>query len=192
MTHRLAGTVLALVAALALAGCATGHDKPGGGEYHFVSPGGKTVIHYPPDKRQQAPDLHGESLRHKGKQIHVSDFPGDVIVVNLWGSWCGPCRTEAPELQNLYESMKQQGVTVLGIDVKETSRAKPLDFVKNHGLTYPSIYSPGGRTLLALSGYPRSFVPSTIVLDRHHRVAAVYLKPVLASDLKPELSELLK
>lgn len=192
-SRRLVALVLALVGALVVAGCSTGHNAKGGGrgQYTFVSPGGQRTITYPPQQRQQAPNLHGPGLLHPNQQIHVSDYRGKVVVVNIWGSWCGPCRTEAPELQQLYTSMKGKGVQVLGIDVKETGRDGPKDFAKNEGLTYPSIYSPGGRALLPLHRYPKSVVPSTIVLDRQHRVAAVYLHPVLASDLQPELAKLL-
>jgi len=75
-------------------------------------------------------------------------------------------------------------VAVLGIDVRD-SRSAATDFVRNYELSYPSIYDPPGRSLFALRGAPRSVVPLTVVLDRAHRVAAVFLRPVLASDLLP-------
>lgn len=189
--RRLAAIALAIVGVLAMAACATGHDAVDRSTYQFVSPGGKNTIHYKPADRQQAPNLHGESLLHQGKQIHITDFPGKVMVVNIWGSWCGPCRSEVPGLEKLYKKYKSKGVQVLGIDVKETGRDAPSDFMRNNDVTYPSIYSPGGRALLALHDYPRSTIPSTIVLDKQHRVAAVYLRGVLPSDLKPELNKLL-
>jgi hypothetical protein len=64
-------------------------------------------------------------------------------------------------------------------------RQAAADFVRSRGITYPSLFDPPGRSLLVLSGYPRNAVPSTIVLDRQHRVAAVFLTSVLASDLQP-------
>lgn len=74
---------------------------------------------------------------------------------------------------------------LLGIDVRDEVRSAPQDFVRDTGITYPSIYDPPGRSLLALKGYPRSVVPSTIVLDRHHRVAAVFLTALSDTDLLP-------
>jgi hypothetical protein len=71
-----------------------------------------------------------------------------------------------PELQKVYDQTKGSGVQLLGIDVRDEVRSAPADFVRDTGITYPSIYDPPGRSLLALNGYPRSVVPSTIVLDR--------------------------
>jgi hypothetical protein len=78
---------------------------------------------------------------------------------------------------------------VLGIDLRD-ARAAALDFVHNNNISYPSIFDPAGKSLLALNGYPRTVVPSTIVLDKQGRVAAVYLEPVTASILLPEVRTL--
>ena len=95
-------------------------------------------------------------------------------MLNIWGSWCGPCRAEAPDLQFVAQQTAADGVSVLGVDVRD-DRAAAADFVRDRGITYDSVFDPPGRTLAALRGYPRNTVPSTIVLDRQHRVAAVYL-----------------
>jgi thiol-disulfide isomerase/thioredoxin len=181
----------ALVLVLVLAGCSTGTDAVSqGSSFSFVAPGGKIDISYDVGKRQAAPTLSGEDLMSQGKQVSTADFPGKVIVINIWGQWCGPCRTEAPELEKVYEQAKVSGVQVLGIDVRDDDRQAPQDFVRNRGLTYPSIYDPAGRSLLQLSGYPRNIVPSTIVLDKQHRVAAVFLRELLATDLRPTVQRL--
>ncbi len=173
---------LAAVALLALAGCSSGKDAVvQGSSFSFVSPGGKVDITYDLAQRQTAPVLAGEDLMNEGKQLSLADFPGKVVVLNLWGQWCGPCRTEVPEM----EAVARQGVQVVGIDVRDPAREVAQDFVRDRKLTYPSIYDPDGRVLLKLSGYPRNIIPSTIVLDKQHRVAAVFLRPVLAQDLLP-------
>lgn len=170
-----------------LAACSTGSDAViSGGQFEFVSPGGKTTIFYdPPEQRRKVTGFSGESLMEPGQQIRLSDYAGKVVVLNVWGSWCGPCRHEMPELQRVYDKTKDSGVQLLGIDVRDHARRAPMDFVNNIGITYPSIYDPPGRTLLAMKGYPHNIVPSTIVLDRQHRVAAIFLKPLLESDLLP-------
>lgn len=181
----------AAVVLLALAGCSTGDDAVATGtEFQFVSPGGKTEISYEGADRKAIPNLSGESLLEAGKQISLSDYDGKVVVLNIWGAWCAPCRVEAPELQKLYDQTRESGVQVLGIDVRDHQRSAPEDFMRDRKLTYPSIYDPPSRTLLALKGYPRSVVPSTIVLDKRRRVAAVYLRDVLASDLLPLVERL--
>jgi thiol-disulfide isomerase/thioredoxin len=181
----------ALVLVLVLAGCSTGTDAVSqGSSFSFVAPGGKIDISYDVGKRQAAPTLSGEDLMSQGKRVSTADFPGKVVVINIWGQWCGPCRTEAPELEKVYEQAKVSGVQVLGIDVRDDDRQAPQDFVRNRALTYPSIYDPSGRSLLQLSGYPRNIVPSTIVLDKQHRVAAVFLRELLATDLLPTVQRL--
>jgi thiol-disulfide isomerase/thioredoxin len=180
-------TVLALVA-----GCATTGDdavaKNGTGDFTFVSPGGQTRLFYAPNQRGRVSGLTGENLLQPGKQVSLADFPNQVVVINLWGSWCGPCRAEADGLQDVQSKTAAQGVTLLGIDERD-SRQAATDFHQDRRLTYPSIYDPSGRTLLALQNYPRSTIPSTIVLDRQHRVAAIYLTEVLESDLLPEVQK---
>jgi thiol-disulfide isomerase/thioredoxin len=172
---------------LLVAGCTSGKDAvSSGSDFVFVSPGGKTDIFYNGSDRKNIPDLSGESLLEDGKKIRISDFADKIVILNIWGSWCPPCRVEAPELQKVHNG----GTVVLGIDVHDQQRSAPQDFVRNNGLTYPSIYDPPGKSLLSLNGYPRGTVPSTIVLDRAHRVAAVFLRDLLATDLQPVIERL--
>lgn len=171
---------------LAVAGCGTGTDAVArGGDFQFVSPGGQTKIFYdPPDSRGQVAELTGESLLEPGQTLSLASLEGKVVVLNVWGSWCGPCRAEADDLQRVADATAGDGVVLLGIDVRD-NRDAAADFVRDRGLTWQSIYDPPGRSLLALRGYPRNVVPSTIVLDRQHRVAAVFLQALLTDDLLP-------
>lgn len=184
---------LAIIAAamLAVTGCSTGKDAVSqGSSFSFVAPGGKVDITYALPDRQPAPKLSGDDLMNEGKKVGIEDFPGKVVVVNLWGQWCGPCRTEAPEMEKVHQQAGASGVQVLGLDVRDDTRAAPQDFMRNRGLTYPSIWDPSGRVLLQLSGYPRNIIPSTLVLDKQHRVAAVFLRELLATDLLPTVQRL--
>ncbi|WP_280276194.1 TlpA disulfide reductase family protein [Nocardia wallacei] len=187
---RSVGAVLVAGVALlaALSGCSTGTDAvASGGTFDFVSPGGKTDIFYdPPAARGTIGKLSGPDLLHPGKTISVADFPNQVVVLNLWGQWCGPCRAEAPALEQVYEQSKAKGVAFLGINVRDPQRDKAQDFVTDFHVGYPSVYDPEMRTLLALGGkFPTSVIPTTLVLDRQHRVAAVFLRSLLAEDLQP-------
>ena len=80
---------------------------------------------------------------------------------------------------------------LLGIDVRDNNRQAAEDFVDDHHVAYPSIYDPAMRTLIAFGGkYPTTVIPSTLVLDRQHRVAAVFLRELLAEDLQPVVQRL--
>jgi thiol-disulfide isomerase/thioredoxin len=182
--------VLLVAVVLALAGCSTGKDAVSqGSDFQFVAPGGQTDIVYD-GNRQPIPNLSGEDLMNPDKRISVADYAGKVVVLNLWGQWCAPCRTESPELEKLYQQEQPSGVQVIGYDVKDPDRSAPQDFVRDRGLTYPSIYDPSGRELLKLRGYPLNAIPSTLVVDKQQRVAAVYLREILASDLLPLVQRL--
>jgi len=186
------GRVAAIVALLAaaavvLTGCSAGSDAVAqGGSFEFVSPGGKTELFYdPPSSRGTIGDLEGESLMHESQQIDLDDYDGEVVVLNVWGSWCGPCRSEVPELEKVYEATRDQGVEFLGIDVRDNNKGTARDFMERRGVAYDSIYDPPMRTLAVLGNFPANVIPTTLVLDRQHRVAAVFLKALSAEQLQP-------
>jgi thiol-disulfide isomerase/thioredoxin len=181
--------------AVLLTGCATGDDAVAqGGSFEFVAPGGKTDIFYdPPDDRSRPGKISGSELTDASKTISLEDeaFAGKVVVINVWGQWCGPCRSEISELQKVYDETRPLGVAFLGIDVRDGNRDAAVDFVTDRKVTFPSIYDPAMRTMIAFGGrYPTTVVPSTVVLDRSHRVAAVFLRELLAQDLQPVVQKL--
>lgn len=183
LLHRLAlaGAVVALAA-----GCATQGDDAvsQNGEFTFVSPGGQTRIFYPPEQRGALSDLTGPDLMNPGQQLHLNQFQGQPVVINLWGAWCPPCRAEADDIAKVANNTKPLGVQVLGVDVRDNQQAAQ-DFHRDRQLPYPSIYDPTGRSLLAMKNYPRGAVPSTIVLDKNHKVAAIFMTQLLADELEP-------
>lgn len=187
-------TLAAACAAVAVvAGCSTGSDAVAqGGTFEFVAPGGQTDIFYdPPQDRGTPGPLSGPDLMDTDKTISLDDFDGKVVVINVWGQWCGPCRTEITQLQQVYEATRDNGVAFLGIDVRDNNIDAPRDFIIDRGVTFPSIYDPPMRTMIAFGGrYPTTVIPSTVVLDRQHRVAAVFLRELLAQDLQPVVERL--
>jgi thiol-disulfide isomerase/thioredoxin len=204
VTRLVATLVTSLVSmTVLLSGCATGDDAVAqGGTFEFVAPGGKTDIAYdPPESRSRPGKISGPSLTDPAKTITVdgaseatgndADFAGKVVVINVWGQWCGPCRSEIPELEKVYDQTRRLGVEFLGIDVRDENRDAAVDFVTDRKVTYPSIYDPAMRTMIAFGGrYPTTVIPSTVVLDRQHRVAAVFLRELLAEDLTPVVQKL--
>ena len=186
---------LVVLAVLVLSACGTGTDAvEQGGTFDFVSPGGKTAIFYdPPSDRGTIGKMSGPDLMIDGKTTSLSDFAGKAVVINLWGQWCGPCRGEAGDLEKVYENTKDLGVAFLGINVKDYQQDKARDFATDNNVTYPSIYDPAMRSLIALGGnFPTSVIPTTIVLDRSHRVAAVFLKSLVAQELQTVVERVAK
>ncbi|RFZ08042.1 Thiol-disulfide oxidoreductase ResA [Mycobacterium marinum] len=184
--------IAAAVLAALLTGCSGRDAVVQGGTFEFVSPGGKTDIFYdPPASRGHPGPLSGPDLIDPDRTLSLDDFAGRVVVVNVWGQWCGPCRAEITQLQQVYDATRAAGASFLGIDVRDNSRAAAQDFVRDRHVTFPSIYDPAMRTLIAFGGkYPTTVIPSTLVLDRQHRVAAVFLRELLAEDLQPVVQRL--
>ena len=182
-----------VAAAVLLSGCSTGDDAVAqGGTFEFVAPGGQTDITYDLSESRNRPGpISGPELTDPNKTVSLDDFAGKVVVINVWGQWCGPCRSEITELQKVYDATKAQGVAFLGIDVRDNNRDAAVDFVVDRKVTFPSIYDPAMRTMIAFGGrYPTTVIPSTVVLDRQHRVAAVFLRELLAEDLRPLVERL--
>ncbi|MGI8626875.1 MAG: TlpA family protein disulfide reductase [Geodermatophilaceae bacterium] len=181
--------VLALLAVL-LGGCTTGPDAvdvSNGGQFRFVAgtPDGEVIDE---DERASAPEFAGELL--DGSDFESSSLAGDVVVLNFWGSWCAPCRLEMPQFQQVYAEVSADGVSFLGINVKD-DRQLAQAFLDDKGITYPSIFDPRGEVALAFRDYPANAIPSTIVLDRDGRVAAVYVAAVAADELRQVIDRLL-
>ncbi|MDO4909899.1 MAG: TlpA disulfide reductase family protein [Corynebacterium sp.] len=185
----------ALGAGLGLSACSKSSSDSSNSSttFNFYAPGGQTLIQYSADERKPVQEFSGDALMDSGKTINLSDYDGQVVVLNAWGQWCAPCRTEADDMETIYEAIKDKGGTVLGINVRDYSEDVARDFVKDSGLTYPSIYDPPFKTAAALGGIPASVVPTTIVLDKQHRPAAVFLREVTSDEVlnivNPLLSE---
>ena len=170
-------------AALAVSACSNASTDQGG-TFSFHSPGGQTEITYDEAERQPLSGFEGESLMEPGETIALSDFSDQIVVLNAWGQWCAPCRAEVDDLQAVHERLQAQGDgTVLGINVRDSNAEIARDFVKDNGVTYPSIYDPPFKTAASLGGVPSSVIPTTIVLDKQHRPAAVFLREITADDL---------
>jgi thiol-disulfide isomerase/thioredoxin len=184
------GLLGAVVGALVLTGCATGTDAVdvnNGGEFRFVqgTPAGEVI---PPDERASAPGFSGTLL--DGREFDSGELDGGVAVLNFWGSWCAPCRVESPQFQEVYAEVRDQGVQFLGVNVKDTDQLARA-FEDSFGIEFPSLDDPRGEVALAFRDYPANAIPSTIVLDRDGRVAAVYTGEVAQYDLRAVLDRLM-
>ena len=186
---RAVGAVLAAVA-VTLAGCAQDSDNA---QNAVITPGGEKVINYEESERKPLRTFSGEDVRDTDKTISLEDYDGEIVVLNSWGQWCAPCRSEADDLQEVHsELQKRQIGTVLGINVRDYNPQVSNDFLEDNGLKYPSIYDPPFKTAAALGGVPTSVVPTTIVLDKQHRPATVFLRSITAQDVMDVVDKLEK
>jgi thiol-disulfide isomerase/thioredoxin len=174
--------VLLLLTALLGAVTAGCTDTPSeSGDAGFVS--GKGVITaLPPGEREEPGPVQGTTI--DGKPISLDDYAGQVVVVNVWGSWCAPCRAVAGDLVAAHDRLADRDVAFLGINSRDLDQAAARAFVRRFDVPYPSIYDQGGRTLLAFKGtLPANAIPSTVIIDRKGRVAARVLGEVTESTL---------
>jgi peroxiredoxin len=160
-------------AALALAGCSSADESGGsaGSGTRFVQ-GDDSISRAAAGQRPQAPDITGTTL--DGKPLKFADYRGKVIVVNVWASWCPPCRAEASGLEKVYKNTQSQGVEFIGINTRDPQKENAQAFYRTYGITFPSLYDPEGKLLLK---FPKGIlspqsIPSTLVIDRKGRIAA--------------------
>jgi thiol-disulfide isomerase/thioredoxin len=172
-------TAAALAAMLILAACAsTGADEQtrSAGQVGYPDVA-RNLTRVPPDQRKELPTISGPALG-SNQSISTQDFRGKVVVINVWGSWCPPCRKEAPDLQAASVETKDIAQFV-GITSKDYDPAPAEAFVRSFKISYPSIYDPTGKVLLAFAGeLPPSAIPSTMIIDRQGRLAVRVLSEV--------------
>ena len=164
----------AAVAALTLlAGCTNdplAEQYSAGTTKNYIS-GEGTISEIAAADREEPVSFAG--VTDSGEEVSSDDYAGDVLVLNFWYAGCPPCRVEAPDLEKLNASFAGEGVSFLGVNVRDQA-AQSLSFAEEFGITYPSVMdADDGNLLLAFSGtVAPNAVPTTLVIDREGRVAA--------------------
>ena len=174
-------------AVLAVAGCdggAIGQNTPLNSGQSFVSDSYASTW-FNIGSRPLAPKVSGTSIA--GKPLSLATYRGDVIVLNFWGSWCAPCRAEAPALGTLARQLAKSGVRFVGVDIRDEPDAA-LAFMQDFNIGYPSFNDPNDQIALQFQGAATpAAIPSTIVIDRSGRIAARIIGGTTYSSLKPLL-----
>ncbi|MET9604554.1 TlpA disulfide reductase family protein [Streptomyces sp. NPDC006512] len=188
-------TAVTLASALTLSACGDGNGGgksagSAGGNYVTGPSGISTVAKA---DRTEAPKLDGETVA--GQTLDTTTLKGKVVVLNVWGSWCPPCRAEAPYFAKVSKEMADGGkdVAFVGLNTRDNSKQNAASFEETYGITYPSLYDPDGKLMLR---FPKGTlnpqaIPSTIVLDKEGRIASRALVALNEEQLRSMIDPLL-
>lgn len=125
-----------------------------------------------------------------GQNIKLSELRGEVVMLNFWASWCGPCRKEMPLLEKIYKKYKHLGFTLLGVNVEENSTAAK-NYLKDVKVTFPILFDSTNKTSKL---FDVSAMPTTVLIDRNGNKRFLHkgYKPGYENDYKKQIKKLLR
>jgi thiol-disulfide isomerase/thioredoxin len=180
--RRRCAVAVLLLSVLAAAGCtganAVSQGVSGSNGYQR---GDASLVWISPGDRHAAGAVRGQLL--DGTAFDLAQWRGKVVVVNFWGSWCGPCRDEAQGLEQVARDERSDGVEFVGIDVRD-DRPQAESYVRDHHISYPNVWDPSNLLALQFPGIPPNATPTTLVLDRQGLVAARHSGAILYTQLR--------
>ncbi len=180
----LVAPLVALLVALLAAGCGGVGST---GDKGYIDGSGVITLLDAAEREKVGP-VEGTTL--DGDEVSLAQYAGKVVVINVWGSWCPPCRSEADDLVVAAEELMPQGVIFLGINTRDNSAETALAYERNRKVPYASIFDPGGENLLAFYGtLSPNAIPSTVVIDKEGRVAASVIGEVTSARTLIDLVE---
>ncbi|MBT2471212.1 TlpA family protein disulfide reductase [Streptomyces sp. ISL-66] len=188
-------TAVALTSAATLTACGTsdggGKSSGSAGGNYVTGPSGISTV--AKADRTEAPKLDGETV--DGKTLDTTALKGKVVVLNVWGSWCPPCRAEAKYFAKVSKDTADAGqdVAFVGLNTRDNSKQNAASFEETYGITYPSLFDPDGKLMLR---FPKgtlnpNAIPSTIVLDKEGKIASRTLAAVNEEQLRSMIDPLL-
>lgn len=143
-------------------------------------------------QRQQGRPMSGPApdftlTTYEGQQFRLSEHQGDVVVINFWGSWCGPCRAEAPDLQLIWEDYHARGLVMIGVNWLDTE-INARSFIAEFNLTYPNGLDVASRVA---NTYRIDAAPETFIVGRDGSIREVIWGPINPQRLRLTLERLL-
>jgi thiol-disulfide isomerase/thioredoxin len=186
---RVTAAVPAALVAAALSACTGGSSLDTGGKGYVSGDGTVTVVDAA-DRQSPLAEVAGDSVA--GDAVALSELRGKVVVMPVWGSWCGPCRAEAPALAATARDLADDGVVFLGINTRDVARDSAERFERRWELPYDSLFDPDGDLLLAFHGtLSPSTIPSFVVIDEQGRIAGRILGEATTATLTGLVEEVL-
>ena len=134
---------------------------------------------------QQTPPL--EFVLFNGERFSLTDYRGQVVVINFWASWCTPCKLEAPILEGGWLTFRDRGVVFVGVNIQDERKAA-LAFIRSHGKTYANGPDHDGKITIDYGVYA---VPETFFIDRNGRIAYKHFGSLTLAVLSKQIKELL-
>ena len=117
---------------------------------------------------EKAPDFTLKTLT--GENLNITEQRGNIIVINFWASWCGPCRTEMPILQEFHDQYEDLGVAVWGVNVEQENQAG-IDYIRELAVDFPIFFDASNEVS---ANYNVEAMPTTVIIDRHGKVRSVF------------------
>jgi peroxiredoxin len=184
-SRRTLALLVAIVVLFAMTACSRGQSAHAPFQFVHQTKKGDLI---PIADRKLAGPLHGTLMA--GTPFQLSSDVGQVVVLNYFAHWCGPCQTETPQLDANYRQRAGTGVTFVGVDAKDSPQSAARSWIHDKGITFPVLYDPTARTALELGGVPIVALPATVLIDKHGKVAAVYQAVLEPADINPLLDQM--
>jgi thiol-disulfide isomerase/thioredoxin len=182
---------LAVAAAAALTACSDGQVQRSddAAQLGYIEGSGAVKI-IPPGDRDPAPEFGGPLLA-SDDEFWLSEAVGEIVVLNVWGSWCPPCRQEAAGLEEVHAELADDGVRFIGVNTRDNETGA-LGFEEDFGVTYPSVVDTDGRRMLAFRDtLPPNAIPTTLIVDREGLLAARVLGAISGPSLRDLITDIL-
>ncbi len=126
-----------------------------------------------------APDFELNSMDKDEKKYKLSDLKGKVVIINFWATWCGPCRMEIPDFNELYLENKNKDLIILGISTDDTKRGL-ANFLKSYKIEYPILYGSNKQINKISSEYGGiRALPTSIIVGRNGEIKRIYPSAIL-------------
>lgn len=180
--------LIALLALPLLVACSSSTSNSTGNETSFVAGDGSMTL-VPIADRENPVELAGITL--EDQPLNIVDYRGQVVVVNVWASWCAPCRAEAAELANLAKEFSNESVQFVGLNTRDSLSAA-IAFNERFKTGFPSIQDKNGELTLAFGKLGPAATPTTIVLDKSGRPAGRILGAVTEAQLRSLIKAVLE
>ena len=168
--------VVLLVAVLAVAGCKRGETATqtrGSGDKKADTPATATGV----EVGTRLPEYSAMNL--DGSKFELASRKEKVVLLNIWATWCGPCRIEIPELQRIHNQYASKGFEVVGVSVDDGDVQVVREFVAEQKMTYPIVLDPQGNLANTLQA---SMLPTSIMLDRDGKIVWKHIGLIEAND----------